>query len=319
MDKATSLYYEMLRIRMVEETIAEVYPEQEMRCPVHLCSGQEAVAVGVCANLKKEDYVLSNHRSHGHYLAKGGDLRAMMAEIYGKATGCSGGKGGSMHLVDLTVNYLGSTPIVGGIIPVATGVAFGALMKAEDKIAVVFMGDAAAEEGVFSESLNFAALKKIPIVYVCENNFYSVYSPLHVRQSGDRENIAIAKAYGIHAEKGYGNDVEEVSRIAKRAIEHTRSGRGPSFIEFETYRFREHCGPFYDNKLGYRTEEEFESWRQRCPLDNYEATLLKKKVLNKKEIDEFKNKIKKEIEDAFSFAKESPFPEVGEINSNVYA
>jgi pyruvate dehydrogenase E1 component alpha subunit len=304
---------------MVEESIAELYHEQEMRCPVHLCSGQEAVAVGVSANLGKDDCVLSNHRSHGHFLAKGGDLKAMMAEIYGKAAGCCGGKGGSMHLVDLDENYLGSTPIVGGIIPVATGVAFGALMKKEDRIAVVFMGDAAAEEGVFAESLNFAALKKIPIVYVCENNLYSVYSPLHVRQPDDRENIAIAKAYGIHAEKGYGNDVQEVDRVSSKAIEYTRSGKGPSFIEFETYRFREHCGPFYDNNLGYRTEEEFEKWRQQCPLENFGAKLLKKGVLNKAQIDEFKGKIKSEIEEAFSFAKESPFPKVSEINSNVYA
>jgi len=318
--KELTLYYNMLRIRGVEESIAALYPEQEMRCPVHLCAGQEAIAVGVCANLKNQDYVLSNHRSHGHYLAKGGDLKAMMAEIYGKATGCCGGKGGSMHLVDLNVNYLGSTPIVAGIIPVAAGAAFGTQLKGEKgRITVVFLGDAAAEEGVFCETLNFAALKKLPILFVCENNLYSVYSPLSVRQSGDRENINIAKAYGIHAEKGYGNDVEEVSKIASKAIEYTRQGKGPSFIEFETYRFREHCGPNYDNKLGYRTESEYEEWRQKCPLDNYEKKLIKQDKLNPQSISDYKQEIEKEFCEAVRFAKESPFPQVEEINRNVYA
>ncbi len=315
-----TLFYNMLRIRGIEEFIAALYPEQEMRCPVHLCAGQEAIAVGVCANLQARDYVFSNHRSHGHFLAKGGDLKAMMAEIYGKATGCCGGKGGSMHLVDLSVNYLGSTPIVGGIIPVAAGTAFGALLKQEkDRVTVVFLGDAAAEEGVFCETLNFAALRKLPIVFVCENNFYSVYSPLSVRQSGDRENINIAKAYGVHAEKGYGNDVDEVSRIAAKAIEYTRRGRGPSFIEFETYRFREHCGPNYDNKLGYRSEEEYEEWRQKCPLDNYEKKLIQEEKLDLQSVRDYKQEIEKEFREAVTFAKQSPFPEASEIHSHVYA
>lgn len=318
--KAISHYYEMLKIRMVEESIAGLYPEQEMRCPVHLCSGQEAIAVGVCANLKKNDYVLSNHRSHGHYLAKGGDLKAMLAEIYGKATGCCKGKGGSMHLVDLSVNYMGSTPIVGGVIPVATGVAFGTILKQKNGIVtVVFLGDAATEEGVFCESLNFAALKKLPVIFVCENNFYSVYSPLSVRQAPERENISIARAYGIYAQKGYGNDVEAVSKTAKKAIEHARKGLGPSFVEFETYRFREHCGPEYDNKLGYRTEEEYERWRQKCPLDTYEKKLLKKKMIDNKKINEIKGKIRTEINEAIVFAKNSPFPDLKEIYTEVYA
>jgi len=284
-----------------------------------LCAGQEAIAVGVCANLEIDDYIMSNHRSHGHYLAKGGDLKAMMAEIYGKATGCCKGKGGSMHLLDLKVNYLGSTPIVAGVIPVATGVAFGVQMKGEDRIAAVFLGDAAAEEGIFCESLNFAALKKLPILYVCENNLYSVYSPLSVRQVDERENVAIAQAYGIYNDKGYGNDVLNVSKIAGKAINHVRQGKGPAFIELETYRFREHCGPNIDNKLGYRTEEEYESWRQKCPLDNFEKRLLEEKVLSRDQIDEFKNKIRKEMNEAVAFAKQSDFPTKEEIYTDLYA
>jgi len=318
-EKALELYYNMLRIRIVEETIAELYPEQQMRCPVHLCSGQEAIAIGVCANLKKEDYVMSNHRSHGHFLAKGGNLRAMMAEIFGKATGCTKGKGGSMHLVDLEVNYLGSTPIVGGIIPVAVGVAFGTVMKGENRVTVVFLGDAATEEGVFCESLNFAALKKLPVIFVCENNFYSVYSPLSVRQPKERENLAIAEAYGIYGQKGDGNDVETVSHIAQKAIDHARNNFGPSFVEFDTYRLREHCGPNYDNNLGYRSEEEFQEWCKRCPVENFEKHLLQEGILLQQQIKEFRQKIQSEIDKAIIFAKESHFPEVCQIYSDVYA
>ena len=167
-----SLLHGMLRIRLVEEKIADLYPQQEMRCPIHLCIGQEAIPVGVCSNLKIDDTILGNHRSHGHYLAKGGDLKAMMAEIYGKATGCSGGKGGSMHLIDLSVNILGTTPIVGSIIPIAVGAAFASSLKSEKNATIVFLGRAATEEGVFFESLNFAALKKLPIVFVSEDNFF---------------------------------------------------------------------------------------------------------------------------------------------------
>lgn len=317
--RAHSLYLSMLKIRMVEETLAELYPQQEMRCPVHLCSGQEAIAAGVCANLGKEDHVLSNHRSHGHYLAKGGNLKGMMAEIYGKAAGTSKGKGGSQHLNDHEVSFIGATPIVGGIIPIAVGVAFGTQMKKEKKVTTVFLGDAATEEGVFAESMNFASLKKLPIIFVCENNLYSVYSPLSVRQPAERDNVAIAKSYGLFAKKGDGNDVEFVDLIAGEAVEHVRKGLGPAYIEFSTYRFREHCGPNYDNNIGYREEEEYLSWRKRCPLENYEEYLLKEKLIDQKKIDGYKAQLRSEIDEAVKFAKSSPFPPIEEAFSEVYA
>lgn len=313
------LYQNMLKIRLVEETIAELYHEQEMRCPVHLCSGQEAIAVGVCANLSNNDYVLSNHRSHGHYLAKGGSMKEMMAEIYGKVTGASRGKGGSQHLIDHEVGFLGATPIVGGIIPVAVGVAFGTLMKKDARVTVVFLGDAATEEGVFSESLNFAALKQIPIIFVCENNLYSVYSPLSVRQPAARDNVAIARSYGLFAERGNGNDVENVDLIAGEAIQHVRQGRGPAYIEFDTYRFREHCGPNYDNNIGYRDETEYLNWRQRCPLNTYEQILLKENKIDQPTLADYRKQLQAEINEAVSFAKKSPFPPVEEAFFHVYA
>lgn len=317
--KALELYYNLLRIRTVEERIAELYPRQEMRCPVHLCTGQEAIAVGVCANLTKEDCVLSSHRSHGHYLAKGGSLKSMMAEISGRSTGCSKGKGGSMHLTDLNVNFLGSTPIVGGIIPVATGVAFGIAMKGQRRVAVVFFGDAAAEEGVFCESLNFAALKKLPIIFVCENNFFSVYSPLRVRQSKDRDNLKLARAYGINSAKGDGNDVLDIYRLAGKAVSEIKKKPAPYYLEFDTYRWREHCGPAYDNHLGYRTESEFLKWRKKCPLDTYEKKLIKERIINKDKIREIKSKIESEFEEAAAFAKNSPLPAADDTFTQVYA
>ncbi|MDD5108729.1 MAG: thiamine pyrophosphate-dependent dehydrogenase E1 component subunit alpha [Candidatus Omnitrophica bacterium] len=316
---AVFLYYHMLRIRMIEEKIAQLYAEQQMRCPVHLCIGQEAIAVGVCANLLKKDYLLSNHRSHGHYLAKGGNLKQMLAEIYGKSTGCSKGKGGSMHLVDLTVGILGTTPIVGGIIPVATGVAFGTQMKEKDNLTAVFFGDAATEEGVFFESLNFASLKKLPVLFICENNFFSVYSPLAVRQPKERDNLALVRSLGIKGSKGDGNNVFEVYALAKKAVADIRKGKGPYFLEFDTYRWREHCGPNFDNDLGYRTEEDFLKWKKKCPLDSLEDKLIKGNILSLSRIESFKRNIQAEINRAISFAKNSPYPETEEMLSDVYA
>jgi len=316
---AISLYYSMLRIRMVEEKIVELYSEQEMRCPVHLCIGQEAIAAGVCVNLLKKDYLFSSHRSHGHYLAKGGDLKQMLAEIYGKATGCSKGKGGSMHLVDLSAGILGTTPIVAGIIPIATGAAFGTKMKDEGNVTAVFFGDAAAEEGVFFESLNFASLKKLPVLFICENNFFSVYSPLSVRQPEKRDNLSLAKSLGIKGAKGNGNDVFEVYKLAKKAILNIRKGKGPYYLEFDTYRWREHCGPNFDNDLGYRTERDFLKWKKKCPIGLFEKKLIDCGILNSSQIKSLKQDIREEINDAVSFAKNSPYPESKEMLSDVYA
>lgn len=313
------LYYQMLRIRVIEEKIAEVYPEEEMRCPVHLCIGQEAVAVGVCANLSRDDYVLSTHRSHGHYLAKGGDLKAMVAEFYGKVTGCSKGKGGSMHLVDLSVGFLGATPIVGATIPIAVGVAFGSVMQGEQRVTVAFFGDAAPEEGVFHESLNFAVLKRLPVVFVCENNLYSVHSPLSVRQPEGREIFELAKGHGVESYQWDGNDAIEVYELVGEAVRRARRGGGPTFLEFKTYRWREHCGPYYDFDLGYRTESEFQEWRQRCPIEMLKERLLRDGILCDQDIDDMVSDLETEIEEAIVFAKQSPFPAERFLLEHIYA
>lgn len=313
------LFRQMLRVRAVEETIADRYADQEMRCPVHLSIGQEAVAVGVSAALARTDYCMSTHRGHAHYLAKGGSLRAMIAEIYGKATGCCSGKGGSMHLVDLEANMMGCTPIVGSSLPVAVGLAFATTMRSESRVTAVFFGEGTTEEGVFAESLNFASLKRLPVVFVCENNLYSVYSPMEVRQPAARDRCAIARAHGIATAIGNGNDVDEVYRIARVAVSRARHGDGPSFIEFDTYRWREHCGPNFDNHIGYRTEEEYLAWRARCPIDMYERRLLDESVLTNDSRAAMLAAISAEIDDAFRFARESPFPSAAELGTDLYA
>lgn len=313
------LYFEMLRIRLVEEKIAKLYPEQEMRCPVHLCIGQEAVPVGVCASLSSDDYIMSTHRSHGHYLAKDGDLKAMMAEFYGKSGGCCQGKGGSMHLIDLSVGFLGATPIVGSTIPISVGAALGSLMQDDKRVAVAFFGDAAVEEGVFHESLNFALVKGLPVIFVCENNFYSVYSPISVRQPKCREIFSLAKGHGMESYQGDGNDVIEVYKLAEKAINRARRGGGPTFLEFKTYRWREHCGPNYDNQLGYRTEREFRQWEQRCPIEMLKRRLLRDGVLRNSDIKDMEILVEAEIEEAVVFANESPFPKDKLLWEHVYA
>lgn len=313
------LFFQMLRIRLVEEKIAEVYPEQEMRCPVHLCIGQEATAVGVCAHLSREDYALSTHRSHGHYLAKGGDLRAMISEFYGKVTGCSRGKGGSMHLIDLPSGFLAATPIVGGTISIAVGAAFASLMRGDARVVVVFLGDAAVEEGVFHESINFALLKKLPVIFVCENNQYSVYSPLRVRQPEERAIVDLATGHGVEGFQGDGNNALEVYQMAAQAIHKARLSGGPTFLEFKTYRWREHCGPYYDNDLGYRTEGEFQEWKKRDPVEKFKTKLLEEGILRQKDVGAMTSDLQSEIEDAFSFAKTSPFPEPNLLLKHIYA
>ena len=264
------LYYQLLRMRMIEEVIAEKYSQENMRCPVHFSIGQEAIGIGVCEVLNEDDYVLSCHRSHVHYLAKGGSLPKLIAEIMGKETGCCLGRGGSMHLTALDKGFIASTAILGGTMPIGVGVAFASQYKKENRITTIFFGDGSTEEGVWAECLNFASLKKLPILFVCENNFYSVCSPMSVRQSSSRDRTLIAKAHGLWAKKGYGNDIEEVYKLAKEAKEVLKKGEGPVFLEFDTYRYKEHCGPYADYEANYRSLKEIIEWLDKCPSCNKE-------------------------------------------------
>lgn len=302
---------------MTEEKIADLYPEQEMRCPTHLYIGQEAVSSGVCHALKKTDYVFSSYRSHGAYIAKGGSIKKLFAEIYGKVTGCSKGKGGSMHVIAKDVNFMGTSALVAGVIPIAAGAALASLMKKDGKVSVVFFGDGATEEGVFHETLNFAAMKKLPVVFICENNFYATHSHQMTRQAFDNiyKRSSIYNIPGIRVD---GNDVLKVHETAANAIDNARKGKGATLIEYRTYRWLEHVGCYYDYELGYRSKEELDKWMKKCPIKTYEAMLLKKRIITQNTIDAMKKDIREEIEEAVSFAKTSPFPEPEEALKDVY-
>ncbi len=308
----------MKRIRFVEEAIAERYPQGKMRCPTHLCVGQEAVAAGVGLALQSNDFAVGTHRSHGHYLGKGGNLNRMIAEMYGKTTGCSAGKGGSMHLIDKSAGFMGSTAIVGGTIPIGVGLGLSIQLHGTHQVSCVYLGDGATEEGVFLESLNFAALRKLPVLFICENNKYSVYSPLKVRQPDGRKIYKLAEAIGVPSDLGDGNDVVSVYHKVKSAIESIRNGNGPVFFEFSTYRWREHCGPNFDNDIGYRTEEEHTAWLKKDPIRNLETQLINQMVICEADIIDMEKTIQLDIKEAFDYARNSPFPDSMEAFTKLY-
>jgi len=309
----------MKLIRYAEEAIAARYDEQKMRCPTHLSIGQEAVAAGVCAALADTDLAVSGHRAHAHYLAKGGDLPAMIAEIYGKVTGCSRGKGGSMHLIDERVGFMGSTAIVGGTVPVGVGLGYAAKVKREPTVVAIFIGDAVVETGVFFESLNFAILKRLPVLFVCENNLYSVYSPLAVRQPPGRVIHELIGAFGLPSAGVDGNDVLLAADAARQAVRSIREGNGPYFLEFSTYRWREHCGPRFDNHLGYRAMDEFTAWQALDPIPRLENRLIGNGALEGAALAEMDRAIGSEVDAAFAFAEASAFPEPSEAYTDLYA
>jgi TPP-dependent pyruvate/acetoin dehydrogenase alpha subunit len=314
-----ALLEKMKLVRFVEEGIAQRYHNGQMRCPMHLSIGQEAAAVGVASALTKSDLSLSTHRAHAHYLAKGGDINAMLAEIYGKATGCCGGKGGSMHLIDKSVGFMGSTAIVGNSIPLGVGLGLSLKYKKSNNISVVFFGDGSTEEGAFYEAVNFAIIKKLPVLFVCENNLYSVYSPLSVRQPKERVIYKMAEALGMNSAIADGNNVEESYNVTKKAIEEIHKNQAPYFIELTTYRWREHCGPDYDNNIGYRTEEEFQEWKKKDPIKNYEDKLLANGILTNTDIEKINNRITEKVNACFKFAEESPFPDESNAYKGLYA
>jgi len=301
------LYQKMQLIQKVELKAEELYHLDEMKTPIHLCLGQEAVAVGVCANLNRDDFDSSNHRGHGHYLAKGGNLKRMIAELYGRETGCSKGRGGSMHLVDTSVGHIGSSSIVGGCIPIGVGLGFTIKMMNPGKVSVIFFSDGAADEGVFYESVNFSLLKRLPVIFIYENNQYSVCSHVSTRQAG--ENIFHqVSAELMLAFQVDGNSVLDVYRAARTAVTRARAGQGPSFIECKTYRVRGHAGSGSDANLGYRPENEIRTWEARNPVTNFRDYLISKKLVTNSELNEIDNVINMEIISAFQFAQESPLP-----------
>jgi len=311
------LHYELLRIRRIETRLAELYKEQEMRTPAHFSVGQEAVAVGICAALSLRDVVYSGHRCHAHYLAKGGNLLGLVAELYGREIGCARGRGGSVHLSDPSVGMIAASAILAQTIPVAVGSALAFQMDGAQRVAVAFFGDGAVDEGLFHESLNFAALKRLPVLFVCENNLYSTHAPLATRLPRGTEIYRRAAGYGIASSKIDGNDVYAVSRAARRAVDRCRRGQGPVFLECSTYRWLEHVGPLEDYDRGYRSREEVDAWKQKDPVMRSERVLRRGGLATADTLRTFEDQISDEIEKAVVAAKQAPWPDPRDLLQNV--
>jgi pyruvate dehydrogenase E1 component alpha subunit len=312
------LYRSMLRIRRIEEEIERRYHQDQMKTPIHLVIGQEAACVGVCATMHPTDLVYSSHRTHGAYLAKGGDLKAMLCEMHCRVNGCAGSRGGSMHLIDKSVGMAGTSAVVGGAVPIAAGAALAAKLQKRNVVVTVFLGDATTEEGVTSESLNFAALKQLPIVFFCENNFYSVQSPLATRQP-PRDIDKWAAAHGMPAVRVDGMNVLAVVAAATEAVARARSGGGPTFIEARVYRYRAHGGAGDDSRTGYRDEAERQAWEAVCPVHTFGKYLVKTGLLHEPDLAAMDQACAREIAEAFAHALASPNPTEADLYRHVYA
>ncbi len=309
------LYRVALRIRLVESRIAELYSEGNMRCPVHLSVGQE-IPSAIFEQIKRPgDTSISTHRAHAHYLSMGGNLSKMIAEIYGKVTGCSKGRGGSMHLIDLDVGFLGSSAIVGNSIPVGVGAAYANQLRCDGTVTFVFLGDGATEEGAFYESANFAAIHKLPVVFVLENNLYSVYTGLNPRQPSGRSLSNLAEAIGLKSQDTEDSNFDESFSKFKELVDFSRSGAGPTLLEISTYRKLEHCGPNDDDSLNYRPESEIKMFKDTDLISVLEESLS----VSADESNQIKAEIEAEIDTAFEFAESSPFPTYSEAIRGVYA
>jgi len=306
------LYRSLRLIRRAEEEIARIYPSDKIKSPVHLSIGQEAVSVGVCDVLRPDDVVAPTYRGHAAYLAKGAPLRGLMAELYGKATGVAGGKGGSMHIIDTKHNVLGASAVVGTTIPIAVGYALAFKRAHSARVAVTFFGDGATEEGVFTESLNFASLHKLPVLFVCENNYYAIHTPITRRWATQRLCERVA-TYGIPAHQIDDGDIIKLRALTAEVLEAIRRGDGPVFIECRTYRWREHVGPSEDYAQGYRGRADLKPWIESDQVENLGARLV---ASRRNAIDA---DVEREIADAVAFAESSPFPDVNALNTNVFA
>jgi TPP-dependent pyruvate/acetoin dehydrogenase alpha subunit len=305
------LYKSLYRIRRVEEEVARVYPTDKIKSPVHLSIGQEAVSVGVCEALEPTDVVFGTYRGHALYLAKGGDMGQMVAEMYGKSGGCAKGKGGSMHLISTDAGMMGASAVVGTSIANAVGYAYAVQLKGTGQLVVSFFGDGATEEGVFAESLNFAVLKRLPIIFVCENNHYAI----HTHQSRRQGTPAIcdrARAFGLPTQRIENNDVLQLWERMKEAAPRVRAGEGPRFFEVMTYRWREHVGPGVDYQLGFRTESECEPWMESDQVQRL-ADLVEPGARSR-----IQRQVEAEVTEAFAFAESSPTPDAEELYTDLF-
>lgn len=312
--KLLSIYMNMNKIRKFEEKALNFFEEDKLRGSVHLYIGEEASAATVCEFLTDKDYITSTHRGHGHCIAKGADLGKAMAELMGKETGYCKGRGGSMHIADFSKGNLGANAIVGAGIPIAVGGALAAKKKGTDQVAVTFFGDGASNQGIFHESLNIAALWKLPVIFICENNGYGISVPQC--ESTSVEDICVrAKSYDMPGYKVDGNDVLEIDKVVGKAVERARKGQGPTLIELKTYRW---LGHWTGDPQVYRTKEEVESWKTKCPIKRLRKYMLDNKIADKKELDEIEVDSQKLVDEAGEFALNSPEPDLKTVMDDVF-
>lgn len=310
-------YKKMKRIRLLEERINKEFKKQQMRTPLHSCIGQEAIAVGICNHLTRQDTIYSNHRGHGHYIAKGGDMGALVAELYNRQTGCSKGRGGSMHIIDRACGMELTSSIVAGTVPVATGNALAYTLKKKNNVSVAFFGDGASEEGCVYESICFAAVRNLPIVYVCENNFYAMYTALEKREP--TRHIADKYSNILTTYIVDGNNIEEVEEIAKDAIAYARNRKGPVFLECETYRFMNHYESASAKDFWYRDVEEWKERVEKCPIKRLEQKIIEIDINFRAQLSDIDASIEKEIDEAFKFAMSGEYPNPRDLYEGVWA
>jgi TPP-dependent pyruvate/acetoin dehydrogenase alpha subunit len=317
-EKAIEMHRSLLRVRMTEETLAGRYPEQEMRTPTHFGTGQEAVSVGVCSALEEGDIVYTHHRSHNAYIARGGSVYQLAAELYGRTDGCSLGRGGSVHLTARDKGFMVSSAILAETVATAVGTALAFAMDGEAKVAACFFGEGTLDEGAFYEAINFASIRKLPVIFACENNLYATESPLSVRQAAGSDLCERVRAFKISSERVDGNDVTAVYEASVRAVEQARTGGGPVFIECMTYRWREHVGPMMDHDAGrtYRDKAEFDIWVARDPVKRSAAHLLERGIASALELEGWAADTKAEIEATVERARHAAWPQAETLFDN---
>lgn len=316
-DKQLALYTTMKTIRLFEERIADLYARGQVPGLVHLYIGEEAVAAGVCAALREDDYITSTHRGHGHVIAKGAELNPMMAELYGKKTGYCKGKGGSMHIADMTVGILGANGIAGGGLPIAVGAGWSAKWRGTDQVTVCFFGDGSSNNGTFHESLNLASVHRLPVIFVCENNLYGI-SVCQAKHQAITDVAVRATAYDMPGVVVDGNDVTAVFQAAEKAVKRARAGEGPTLIECKTYRWRGHHEGDPNQGARYRTREEIDVWKNKCPIERFARQLVRNRTATAKKLEAIDREITGRIDAAVAYAETSEFPAYEEMFEDVY-
>ncbi len=316
-EKLIELYTTMMKCRQFEERIVDLYARGQVPGLAHLYIGQEAVAAGVCGNLNDDDYITSTHRGHGHVVAKGADLNRMMAELFGKKIGFCKGKGGSMHIADMSLGILGANGIAGGGLPIAVGAGWSAKWRGTDQVTACFFGDAASNNGTFHESLNLAALHKLPVIFICENNQFGI-SVCQTKHQAITDISIRSTSYGMPGVTIDGNDVVAVYETTAKAVKRARIGEGPTLIECKTYRWRGHHEG--DPNLGsrYRDKKDIDAWKLKCPIERLAKDMVKNRKATKKALEAIEKDVLKQMDDAVAFAKEADFPAIEEMYEDVY-